>query len=113
MSDGKLFLPAMGSTSGAARIDNINSLRQLGRENEGKDSPKEIQKAAEKFEALLLHQMIRSMWSTVPSEGMLTGSREEGIYRDMLNEALAKSISEGKGIGIKDVIVQDMSKLKK
>ncbi|MCB0340055.1 MAG: rod-binding protein, partial [Bdellovibrionales bacterium] len=41
----------------------------------------------------------------------LFGSREEEMYRDMLNEALAKSVTEGKGIGIKEVIVNDMKKV--
>ena len=71
------------------------------------------EKAAQQFESMLLKQMIDSMWSTVPKEGMLSGSNEEGMYRDMLNEALASSISEGKGIGIKDVILRDINKLSK
>jgi Rod binding domain-containing protein len=31
----------------------------------------------------------------------------------MLNEALASSISEGKGLGVKDVILKDFNKLNK
>lgn len=69
--------------------------------------------AAEQFEALLLQEMLKSMWSTVPKGELLTGSSEEGMYRDMLNEAIAKSVSEGTGIGIKDVISKDMIKLSK
>jgi len=69
--------------------------------------------AAEQFEAMLLKEMLKSMWSTVPQEGMLSGSYEEGMYRDMLNEALAQSISEGQGMGIKDVILKDISQLSK
>lgn len=69
--------------------------------------------AAQQFEAMLLKQMIDSMWSTVPKEGLLSGSSEESMYRDMLNEALASSISEGKGIGVKDVILKDINKLAK
>lgn len=72
--------------------------------------PEEV---AKQFEALLLKQMIDSMWSTVPKEGLLSGSNEEGMYRDMLNEALAKSISEGKGIGVKDIIFKDINKVPK
>ncbi len=72
--------------------------------------PEEV---AKQFEAMLLKQMIDSMWSTVPKEGLLSGSHEEGMYRDMLNEALAKSISEGKGIGVKDIILKDINKVPK
>lgn len=75
-----------------------------------KDSPEKIKSAATQFEALLLQQMFKSMWESVPKDGMLTGGREEELYRDMLNEALAKNVSETRSIGIKDVIAADMLK---
>jgi flagellar protein FlgJ len=80
-----------------------------------KDIPlsKKPEEVATQFEGMLLKQMIDSMWSTVPKGGLLTGTNEEGMYRDLLNEALAKSISEGKGIGVKDVIMKDLNKLSK
>jgi flagellar protein FlgJ len=69
--------------------------------------------AAEQFEALLVHEMLKSMWQTVPKGELLSGSSEEQTYRDMLNEALASSISEGRGIGIKDVILNDINSMQK
>jgi Rod binding domain-containing protein len=69
--------------------------------------------AAQQFEALLVQQMLQSMWSTVPKHGLLSGSNEESMYRDMLNEALANSIAEGKGLGIKDVILKDINRINK
>jgi flagellar protein FlgJ len=68
------------------------------------------EKVAQQFEALLLKQMIDSMWKTVPKEGLLSGSHEESLYRDMWNEAVATSISEGRGIGVRDVILRDINK---
>lgn len=72
---------------------------------------KEMEKAATDFEALLLHQMMESMWATVPQDGMLSGSKEEGMYRDMLNQEITKSIAEGRSIGVKEVILKDMKRL--
>ncbi len=74
---------------------------------------KNPEKVAEQFESMLVKQMVDSMWSTVPKEGILSGSREEELYRDMLNEALANSIAQGKGMGIKDVILKDINRLSK
>lgn len=74
---------------------------------------KNPEKVAQQFESMLVKQMIDSMWSTVPKQGLLSGSQEEALYRDMLNEALANSISEGKGMGVKDVIFKDINKLSK
>lgn len=70
-------------------------------------------KAAEQFEALLVHEMLKSMWNTVPKGELISGSSEEQTYRDMLNEALSSSIAEGRGIGIKEVILKDIKGLAK
>jgi Rod binding domain-containing protein len=70
-------------------------------------------KAAEQFEALLTHEMLKSMWNTVPKGELISGSSEEQTYKDMLNEALANSIAEGRGIGIKEVILKDINRLAK
>lgn len=69
--------------------------------------------AAQQFEALLVQEMLKSMWATVPQGELLSGSHEEKMYRDMLNEAVADSISKGRGIGIKDVIAKDLDGLAK
>ena len=73
----------------------------------------ETKKAATQFEALLLHQMMNAMWQTVPKDGLLSGSREESLYRDMLNQAVATSIAENKSIGIRDVVMKDLQKQQK
>ena len=69
--------------------------------------------AAQQFEALLVQEMLKSMWATVPQGELLSSSNEEKMYRDMLNEAVATSISEGRGMGIKDVILKDLEGLHK
>lgn len=72
-------------------------------------TPEEIKKAGTQFEALLLKQMLSAMWETVPTSG-ISGSNEEAMYRDMLNEAMAEDIAEKQSIGIKDVIIKDINK---
>jgi flagellar protein FlgJ len=74
---------------------------------------KDAAQAAQQFEALLIGEMLKSMWQTVPQGQLLSGSHEESLYRDMLNEAISNSIAEGRGMGIKDVIFKDMNKLGK
>lgn len=72
---------------------------------------KEIDKAARDFEALLLHQMLKSMWESVPAGGLFGGSNEADMYRDMFNEALADSISEGQGVGVREMVARDLKRL--
>ena len=70
-----------------------------------------IENAGEQFESMMLQEMLKSMWSTVPNQGMLSGSHEEEMFRDMLNEAVANTVSHGQGIGIKNVVVKDIKHL--
>ena len=78
----------------------------------GKKTPgtADIEKSATQFEALLLQQMFKSMWESLPKEGMLSGSREEELFRDMLNETLAKEVSERQSIGIKAIVMKEMQR---
>jgi len=71
-------------------------------------SEKEIVKAATDFEALLLQEMLKSMWQSVPGGGLISGSHEEAIYRDMLNQGVAEQMAETQSIGIKDIIAKEM-----
>jgi flagellar protein FlgJ len=96
-------------------VSGLNSAPGLPIKQSTKSRPltEQPEVAAQQFEALLIQQMLESMWSSVPQKGLLSGSNEEAMYRDMLNEALATSISEGKGLGIKDVMLKDFNKVKK
>ena len=79
--------------------------------NKDLSDSKERGKALEGFEALLLHQMLKSMWSTVETTGMFgEDSNEAQIYRDMLNQALADSIAEGQGIGVKTMLEKELDR---
>ena len=74
------------------------------------ESPEEVKKAATQFESLLVQQMLNAMWETVPKNEML-GSREEDMYRDMLNQAMADNIAENQTIGVRDVIAKDINRI--
>lgn len=90
---------------GAARAEQLASSVNQPR----KDRPQDIEQAAADFEALLLHQMFQSMWATVPQQGLISGGREEQYFRDMFTEGLARDISQGPGIGIKEVIMRELT----
>lgn len=67
-----------------------------------------IREAAEQFEALFLTQILNSMTSGVEVDGMFGGGPSEGIYRSMLNDEYAKSVSRQGGVGIADVVYREM-----
>lgn len=103
--------PPEGAANQSLRAPAHASIEKSNGTTSGGQGSKKAEKAAEQFEALLLQQMFQSMWKSVSSEGMLSGSREEEHFRDMLNEGLATEIARGQGIGIKDVLLRDMQGL--
>jgi len=75
-------------------------------------SKKELNKATSGFEALLLHQMLKAMWSTVETTGVLgENTFQAQIYRDMFSQAIADTVSEGRGIGIKSFLGKELKKI--
>lgn len=71
---------------------------------------KEVKEAAEQFEAMLLKTMFGSMWSSMPKGGLLSGSNEEGLFQEMLQGELANEVSRHQSLGIKDVVLRELSK---
>lgn len=114
MADTKDFL--IPSLPGKSAVD-LQAMRQKNAEMSLRGakghSDEEIGKAASQFEALLLQQMMTAMWKAVPNEGLLSGSREEALYRDMLNQAVAENIANGRSIGVKDVVMKELQKTEK
>ena len=94
-------LPGADAQALQARAEKASGSANKG--SEGKE-------AATQFEALLMQQMMQSMWKTIPTKDSLLGSKDEETYRDMYNEFLAKDIAKGRGMGIKEVIERELTK---
>ncbi|MCC6446104.1 MAG: rod-binding protein [Armatimonadetes bacterium] len=69
-----------------------------------------LRKAAQDFEAVFLHHMLREMRRTAPDSGLLGGGATEGLYRDMLDQALAERLAERGGLGLGEMLYQQLSK---
>ncbi|HMO19205.1 MAG TPA: rod-binding protein [Oligoflexia bacterium] len=71
----------------------------------------DVEKAGSGFEALLLHNMLKEMWSSTGSEGLLgENSNESRIFRDMFNQAVADEVAKGEGIGVKKFLKKELTK---
>ena len=66
-----------------------------------------IRGAAQEFEALLLSQLMATMRSTVP-EGMFGTGTDSHIWRSMMDQALSSSMAEAGGIGLADILIQQL-----
>lgn len=62
--------------------------------------------AAQQFEALFLHQVVKGMRSTVPTSE-LTNSRETEFYQSLLDQQWAQVMAE-RGVGLADALVEQL-----
>lgn len=74
-------------------------------------SDKAARETAENFEAVFLSQMLRPMFDTLKTDGLMGGGKAEGMYRDMMVDEVGKSIAKSGGIGIADSIYREILKL--
>jgi Rod binding domain-containing protein len=81
---------------------------KLGKIGNAKDDPR---KTAQDFEAFFLSQMFEVMSAGVKTDGPMGGGQAESKWRSFLNEEYGKSMSKGRGIGIADMVYDQIIKL--
>lgn len=69
--------------------------------------PQAIKQVAKQFESLFVKMMLKSMRDTVP-ENELFGSNAERMYQDLYDKQLSLQISNGRGIGLAEVIERQL-----
>lgn len=87
--------------------DSVTDPRALERLSKA-DNPESIRAAAREFESLFMHQLFKSMRSTIPKEeGSLSEAGMGGeMFTDMLDMEYAKSASDNGGIGLADLVAE-------
>lgn len=82
--------------------ETVNIAKQEGDD----ESLKEV---CQEFEAYFIQQLFKEMKNTVPDGGLIGKSQGEDIFEEMLYEEYAKEASKGMGIGITDIMYQQLS----
>ncbi|MEH6825207.1 MAG: flagellar assembly peptidoglycan hydrolase FlgJ [Motiliproteus sp.] len=88
-------------------LNELNKLKKAGRE----DAPKALAAVAEQFESLFLNMILKNMRQANEglSEGGLFDSSESKFYQDMMDQQLSVSLSSGSGIGLREVLIRQLS----
>ncbi len=88
-------------------LHELNKLKQAGRD----DDPRALKAVADQFESLFLNMLLKNMRQAneAISEGGLFDSSESKFYQEMMDQQLAMSMSSGKGIGLSEVLVRQLS----
>ncbi|WGL63732.1 flagellar assembly peptidoglycan hydrolase FlgJ [Pseudomonas sp. CW003PS] len=113
--DSRLSAGLLGN--GKSPIDSgaFTDINRLNQFKVGGDTEQNIRKVAQEFESLFMNEMLKAMRSANAAfgEGNFMNSNESKTYQDMHDQQLAVTLSkEGRGIGLADVLVRQMSKIK-
>lgn len=73
-------------------------------------SDADLENASEQFESLLINFMIREMRATVPESTLFPPSMAQEIFRGMLDEKIAVQMAQNGGLGISQMIVDQLKK---
>ena len=71
---------------------------------------KQLKSLSKHFESIFVHQLLKSMRSTVQKTGLFA-SHATDMYESLHDEEIAKLMTEQKGIGLADVIYRDLARL--
>jgi flagellar protein FlgJ len=75
------------------------------------DGRKALRGAAQQFESLFINMMLKSMREATSSVGdSLTGGNEMELYQSMYDQQIATQMSKGKGLGLADLLVQQLTR---
>ncbi|MBK1703330.1 flagellar assembly peptidoglycan hydrolase FlgJ [Halochromatium glycolicum] len=80
----------------------LQRLQQSARQ----DRPEAIREAAQQFEALFLHRLVKGMRDTVPTSD-LTNSKQTEFYQSLLDQQWSQTMAE-RGIGLADQLVAQL-----
>lgn len=84
----------------------LGALGALKREARTQDAAT-VREAARQFESLFTRMMLSSMRSASSGDSLFD-SKESGFYRDMFDDQLAVDLSRGRGLGLADMLVEQL-----
>jgi len=91
-------------------IDKVGS-SELGVRGNEVDT-KKLKKLTSEFESVFLYYMIKTMRDTVPKSGFIYGKSGEEIYKSMMDQEIAKSMSERGKSEISETMFKQLSQNK-
>ncbi|MGH8253991.1 MAG: glucosaminidase domain-containing protein [Steroidobacteraceae bacterium] len=96
--------PGVGPTY-YADFSGLESLKKSAKA----EDPQAIRQAARQFESLLTNMLLKSMRDARLSDS-LGDSEQTQFYQDMFDQQLSVQMSQGKGIGLADMLVQQLTR---
>lgn len=83
------------------------AMSQTPKKVAGRD-PQQLKAATQQFEAVFIQQMFKDMRNTIPEGGLIERSNADDIYTQMQDAEAAKVMAERGGIGLADLMMQQL-----
>lgn len=99
---------ATGRDASAAK--DLNAVLDKARRTGGLDEST-AREAAEDFESMILSSMLQPMFQGLRTDGPFGGGQGEEMFRSMMIDEFAKSISAQGGIGIADTVIAQLRQM--
>lgn len=69
----------------------------------------QLKKACQDFESIFVNYMMKQMRQTVTKSSVMGTSQAEKLYTSMLDNEIAKNVSQARGIGLASILYEQMS----
>lgn len=97
----------MTSSSSSVYTD-FHGLSQLRADVRNETTDESIEQVARQFESIFTQMMLKSMRDASPAEGGLFDNDQSKMYSEMFDKQIALTMSEGKGIGLKEMLMRQL-----
>jgi len=95
------------------QLTDKNLQRLRGQSEFGKGaSQKEMEKVARDFESIFINKLFESMRKAIPKSDLLDSSAMD-MYQTMMDQEMAKEMSKQKGMGMGEMVYNDLSRMNK
>ncbi len=91
-------------------INNAKTENSIGELKSNLKSSKEVQKAAQDFEAVLLNMVLKAMWKTVPKSDLFEKNSATNIYEGLMHSSLSEEMASNGGLGLAKVLAKQLEK---
>ncbi len=98
-------------TSSIDRASDVNDFRALAalRREARAESPEALREAARQFESLFTRMLVESMRSASFGDPLFGGDQAD-FYQGMFDDQLAVELSKGRGLGLADMLIQQLTR---
>jgi len=76
--------------------------------NTATSETKKLKSACQEFESFFVYELLKSARKSNPKNGIFNSQKETETYTSMMDLEFAKSISKGGGLGLGDILFQQL-----